>query len=534
MSVAQPPPPPSPSHSYQAAVPLTNHRVYRRQYDAGEVETLPQVQRQQRCDVMCPAALGELLEFFYSDATRESADVKNVRRHRVGHKEWVQHATRWREGSLRELYGVYLVTLMVVIINYLVGDEEVCEHHFFLSDVKDHSSTFVQRSLDMLVEELTGRGLRFRAHHFFTDGAAAHFKSKSAFMGAVAHASRHEVEVIWSFFASSHGKGEWDGAGATLKHMVGEATKQKDTPLLKCAGDVVALAKRRWNKLLGCGKALLRRFYEVTGQHLQGYAVTPCSTVPGTREIHSLRASPVEVDAAGLVLQSPTVYTREWACCCKECLDQRWDDCENKGYLPDWKPTVLKLVGHSGAQPFEGAVDDSLSEEACAEPELSYAAVEVSTLYCGGIPLSLPCLQTLARPTPAPPPPGPGRRGLLPTAAEGPPVCDGAGQDRPHVRVHLQREPGGRRAAPREVGHGLAGHGRSGCGLTPPDCSLPVVQAGWRGGGVWCCCKGTAGAAPGRPPRPAPEREDGGHQQAAAQVAAPSGGARRHQQRLQP
>lgn len=45
------------------------------------------------------AAKDEVAAFFLSDATRESADVKNVRRQCIARGEWVSHATRWREAS---------------------------------------------------------------------------------------------------------------------------------------------------------------------------------------------------------------------------------------------------------------------------------------------------------------------------------------------------------------------------------------------------------------------------------------------------
>ena len=88
------------------------------------------------------------------------------------------------------------LSLLVMIIHYIRNGVMVCEHHYFISEDKDHDRDFVQYSLDLLVAHLAGRGLHFQAHNFFTDGGPGHFKSAAAFMGAVSHAFFFSVFTV--------------------------------------------------------------------------------------------------------------------------------------------------------------------------------------------------------------------------------------------------------------------------------------------------------------------------------------------------
>lgn len=267
------------------------------------------------------------------------------------------------------------LSLLVMIIHFVRDGVLVCEHHYFISEDKHHDSDFVQHSLDLLVAGLTKRGLHFKAHAFFTDGGPGHFKSAAAFMGAVSHASRHDVEVLWNWFASSHGKGPWDGAGAVIKSLL-RAECLKEGVYIESAADVVALATRLWSQLKGIGQTALRVFYEVTSANLGAYVVTRAATLPGTQGIHSMRVSPVLLTAEGRVTADPTVYKRGWSCACRPCLERRWEECENREYLADapWEAAVLRVVK-----------DKREVEMEAEESELLDLAVEEDDLVVGSI-----------------------------------------------------------------------------------------------------------------------------------------------------
>lgn len=62
---------------------------------------------------------------------------------------------------------------------------------------------------------------------YFTDGAAAQYKSKKNFINLCFHHEDFGLEAVWHFFATSHGKGPCDGVGGTLKRLAAKASLQR-------------------------------------------------------------------------------------------------------------------------------------------------------------------------------------------------------------------------------------------------------------------------------------------------------------------
>lgn len=53
--------------------------------------------------------------------------------------------------------------------------------------------------------------------------------------------------MIWSFFASGHGKGEHDGVGAVIKRALTHEQLKPDAWPMKCTRDVVNFLKHKFN-----------------------------------------------------------------------------------------------------------------------------------------------------------------------------------------------------------------------------------------------------------------------------------------------
>lgn len=56
--------------------------------------------------------------------------------------------------------------------------------------------------------------------HYWSDGAASHFKSRFNMNSLLYHKQDFGVTAEWSFFGSNHGKGPVDGIGGTVKRSV--------------------------------------------------------------------------------------------------------------------------------------------------------------------------------------------------------------------------------------------------------------------------------------------------------------------------
>ena len=66
---------------------------------------------------------------------------------------------------------------------------------------------YLKESLPFNIEEII----------YFSDGCAAQYKSRKNFANLVNHAEDFGVPAEWHFFATSHGKGPYDGIGGTIK-----------------------------------------------------------------------------------------------------------------------------------------------------------------------------------------------------------------------------------------------------------------------------------------------------------------------------
>ena len=62
---------------------------------------------------------------------------------------------------------------------------------------------------------------------YFSDGCAAQDKNYQAFFNLCHHKSYFKIDVIWTFFATSHGKSLCVGIGGTAKRKILRASLQR-------------------------------------------------------------------------------------------------------------------------------------------------------------------------------------------------------------------------------------------------------------------------------------------------------------------
>ena len=63
--------------------------------------------------------------------------------------------------------------------------------------------------------------------HYFSDGCAGQYKNKKHFLNLCLHKKDFNVDCVWNFFATSHGKSPCDGIGGTVKRLATKASLQR-------------------------------------------------------------------------------------------------------------------------------------------------------------------------------------------------------------------------------------------------------------------------------------------------------------------
>ncbi len=98
------------------------------------------------------------------------------------------------------------------------------EVHYYMSDDKTHNSLFVQHIFTLHWGYMKSKRCFPKQHLVWSDGCSTQFKCARAWYFVACYPwlticdQRPEgVQMCWNYFASSHGKGKVDGAGALLK-----------------------------------------------------------------------------------------------------------------------------------------------------------------------------------------------------------------------------------------------------------------------------------------------------------------------------
>lgn len=111
-----------------------------------------------------------------------------------------------------------------------------------------HNKFCINTCLDFLIGELKQYLPDLKTIIFFSDGAASQFKQRFLFRNLTRLSIDYDLNLSWSFFATSHGKGVVDAIGGTVKRIVWQEimTKKQCTT----AADFVLLAKSKTNTII--------------------------------------------------------------------------------------------------------------------------------------------------------------------------------------------------------------------------------------------------------------------------------------------
>ena len=127
-------------------------------------------------------------------------------------------------------------------IHFKIGTEHRCM--IIISDYMNHDSEFVWLAQENIVDFLKKRYPRVKKINyaryagakvlFYTiifnflssNGAANHFKNNYTIVNLLYHKKDFDIDAVWTFSATAHGKGPCDGIGATVKATATRATLQ--------------------------------------------------------------------------------------------------------------------------------------------------------------------------------------------------------------------------------------------------------------------------------------------------------------------
>ena len=96
----------------------------------------------------------------------------------------------------------------------------------YLNHTKDAVYTFMSKLFDYLVKTYSS----IKLINVFSDGASSQFKQRYLFSNLYEWEKEFSINLIWNFFATSHGKGAVDGKGGTLKRSVWRQVKANSLP----------------------------------------------------------------------------------------------------------------------------------------------------------------------------------------------------------------------------------------------------------------------------------------------------------------
>ena len=90
----------------------------------------------------------------------------------------------------------------------------------FIADSAQHDKYCVTTCFENLAEEIISIIPDINEIIFFSDGAAGQFKNRYVIQHLTTMMEKFDINFSWNYFVSSHGKGNVDSIGGTLKRLV--------------------------------------------------------------------------------------------------------------------------------------------------------------------------------------------------------------------------------------------------------------------------------------------------------------------------
>ena len=112
------------------------------------------------------------------------------------------------------------LSLFCATAHYLQEGKPTFNHYVLCSDDLTHDKNTIFFYNSNIINDLKSKGLIFDMVRYWSDGPSSQFKNQYNFTNLLLHQKDHSMPADWNFFATSHGKGENDGAGGDVKNAV--------------------------------------------------------------------------------------------------------------------------------------------------------------------------------------------------------------------------------------------------------------------------------------------------------------------------
>ncbi|CAF2377023.1 unnamed protein product [Rotaria sp. Silwood2] len=172
------------------------------------------------------------------------------------------------------------------------------------SDNISHNKYCINTCLGYIIGELKQYLPDLKTIIFFSDGAASQFKQRFLFRNLTRLSIDYDLNLSWSFFATSHGKGVVDAIGGTVKRLVWQEIMTKQQ--CKTAACFVRLAKSETNTIIL--HEITQAAIDASEQKLQ-QIFNDTRSARDTQKLHYVTAIREDIIECRLYSQSTSCWT---------------------------------------------------------------------------------------------------------------------------------------------------------------------------------------------------------------------------------
>ena len=101
------------------------------------------------------------------------------------------------------------MSMLISLTHYWQDDEIKTDVNVYVSADKHHDTHYFQHAFEEHAQKYADKIGENGFHYVYTDGAPSHFKNRFSIAFLINIDRQHNVKVMWSFNAPSHGKGPW-------------------------------------------------------------------------------------------------------------------------------------------------------------------------------------------------------------------------------------------------------------------------------------------------------------------------------------
>ena len=175
---------------------------------------------------------------------------------------------------------------------YYLGQDGTVKTHtsLMISDCLSHNTvavySFQENIIQQLKVKLLEEGAELKKIKYHTDGCAEQYKNLKNFKNLAEHKTDFDVEADWSFSATGHGKGPWDGlAGSAKREAALESLRRSSMNPIQTPYDFFEFVKKKFQKIQV--EFISEEKIQSNEKELLSERFKSAKTIKGTRGYHS-------------------------------------------------------------------------------------------------------------------------------------------------------------------------------------------------------------------------------------------------------